>query len=412
MIKDSSIAELICYLSLLFSFLAFSGLPFSAIALTAIYYIHIILFLIFLIIKWDFNSIINFKFQRFSSENVILFLIGLTMLLGVFYFNFKSNSDVKSIIKIFSYFSVFLMFAIYIPHIFFDNPKKFEVLLNVVAISSLLNGLYGWFTLFAGLQQNPFYPGYLMGFFNHPNASGFSFSLAVPIVVYKMFMKKENRILMIGLLVFFLISLLFTFSRAAYIAAGFSLLLLSYFKSRKIFLVMLGICFVLVVTIFADFAASKGGLSSLSRLLLFVTAYDMIVADPFHFMWGYGVINFYDTFTAEKMFLGSLEVVADPHNFILLLGIQFGMILTTFTVIYIVITLIKSALSIKKFPVNCHHRDLVIFCYSTVISILIQNLFEDIIIYPEYFLMPLFFIFYGFLVKNYKNFCHLSNISK
>lgn len=411
MIKDSSIAEIVCYSSLFFSFLAFSGLPFSAIALTAIYYIHITFFLIFLIIKWDFNSIISFRLKKISTDNAILFLISLTMLLGVFYFNFKGNSDLKSFFKVVSYFPVFFMFAVYIPGIFNDNPKKFEVFLNIVTVFSILNGIYGWFTLFAGLQQNPFYPGYLMGFFNHPNASGFSFSIVIPIVVYKMFMKKGNRFVMMALLVFFLVSLLFTFSRAAYIAAGISLLLLSYFKSRRLFLVMLVISFILIVTIFADFAASKGGLSSLSRLLLFVTAYDMIVADPFHFMWGYGVVNFYDTFTAEKMFLGSLEVVADPHNFILLLGIQFGMILTTLTVIYVVVTLVKSALSIKKYPVDSHHRHLFIFCYSSVISILIQNLFEDIVIYPEYFLMPLFFIYYGFLVKTYKSYGYLSNIN-
>lgn len=304
------------------------------------------------------------------------------------------------------------MFAVFIPETLFEKPQKFETLLNVVTAFSLANGLFGWFTLLAGLQQNPFYPGYLIGFFNHPNASGFSFSIVIPIVVYKMFMKKGNRFVMLALLVFFLISMLFTFSRAAYISAGLSILLISYFKSKRLFIIMLGISFILVVTIFADFAASKGGLSSISRLLLFVTAYDMIVADPFHFMWGYGVINFYDTFTAEKMFLGSLEIVADPHNFILLLGIQFGMLLTTMTVVYALFTLFKSGFSIKKHPKESHHRDLFIFCFASVVSILMQNLFEDILIYPEYFLMPLFLIYYGFLVKVYKSNDYLEKIKQ
>ncbi len=412
MIKDSSIAEIVCYLSLFFSFLAFSGLPFSAIILSGIYFIHIALFVIFLLLRWDFKSIATFRFRNFSLDNLILLLISFILLVNVFFFNFQSNSDVKSIFKILSYFPIFFMFAVFIPETLFEKPQKFETLLNVVTSFALANGLFGWFSLLAGLQQNPFYPGYLMGFFNHPNASGFSFSIVIPIVVYKMFMKKGNRFVMLALLVFFLISLLFTFSRAAYIAAGLSILLISYFKSKRLFIIMLGISFILVMTIFADFAASKGGLSSISRLLLFVTAYDMIVADPFHFMWGYGVINFYDTFTAEKMFLGSLEIVADPHNFILLLGIQFGMLLTTMTVVYALLTLFKSGFAIKKHPKESHHRDLFIFCFASVVSILIQNLFEDIIVYPEYFLMPLFFIYYGFLVKVYKGTDYLEKIKK
>jgi len=412
LIKDSSIAEIVCYLTLFFSFLAFSGLPFSAIILSAIYFIHIALFVIFLLLRWDFKSIAIFRFGKFSLDNLILLLISFILLINVFFFNFQSNSDVKSIFKILSYFPVFFMFAVFIPETLFEKPQKFETLLNVVTAFSLANGLFGWFTLLAGLQQNPFYPGYLIGFFNHPNASGFSFSIVIPIVVYKMFMKKGNRFVMLALLVFFLISMLFTFSRAAYISAGLSILLISYFKSKRLFIIMLGISFILVVTIFADFAASKGGLSSISRLLLFVTAYDMIVADPFHFMWGYGVINFYDTFTAEKMFLGSLEIVADPHNFILLLGIQFGMLLTTMTVVYALFTLFKSGFSIKKHPKESHHRDLFIFCFASVVSILMQNLFEDILIYPEYFLMPLFLIYYGFLVKVYKSNDYLEKIKQ
>ena len=352
MFKNSSIQENISYVSFFISIYALTALPFSGLILSAIYFIYITFFIVFLVVVWDFNSISNLKIGKLSIDKLLLITIFFVMLLNVFFFNRQNNSDIKSVSKVFSYFPVFFIFAIYLPGVFFKNTYKFEAFLNFLIIFGVINTLFGWFALFAGLQQNVTYPGFLMGLFNHPNASGFVYSLTIPILVYKFIYRRYNRIVFSVMIFVFTLSLLFTFSRAAYIATGVSILILSYYKSKRAFLIMVGIIVILIFTIIVDFTASKGGLSSISRLLLFATAYDMIIADPFHFMWGYGVVNFYDTFLSEKLFLGSLEIVADPHNFILLLGVQFGMIITSLIVFYMIVTLLKSAKSMKRIPSN------------------------------------------------------------
>lgn len=403
MFKSSTIQENLAYISFLFSIYAFTALPFSGVIFSAICYIQFFFFSLFLLIIWDFNSIISFKIKKVSIDKFILLIIFIVLVVGVFFVNKNSNSDLKSIVKTISYFPVFFMFGIYLPNIFFKDTSKFESFLNFLVIFGIINAILGWFLIFSGLQQGGTYSAYLMGIFNHPNATGFVFSLTIPIVVYKFFFKGLKKALFLPLIFLLSISLLFTLSRAAYIATGIAVLLLSFYKSKKIFLFMVAIIIILIFTIVIDFTAMKGGLNSFSRILLFATAYDMIMADAFHFLWGYGVVNFYDTFTSEKLFVGSVEIVADPHNFILLLGIQFGMILTTLIAVYISITLIKAGRNIRKYPVGHHNRNLFVLCYSVIISLLIQNMFEDIIIYPEYYFMPLLFIYYGFLIKAYRN---------
>lgn len=403
MSKSITIQEYLVYFSFFFSIFATVGLPFSGFIYSIIFYIQIIFFLIFLIILWDFNRILNYRLGKISVDKFILLLIFIVMVLGAFLVNRQSNSDFKSILKCIAYFPVFLLFAIYLPKIFFNNLLKFEYFLNFIISLGLINAVYGWFAMLTGLQRTSIYSNFLIGIFNHPNASGFAFSLTIPILIYKFFFRNMNKNLFFVVIFLFFVSLLFTFSRAAYIATGIAVLILSYYKSKKIFLITVGLIIILVFSIVIDFMVVKGGVNSFSRVLLYITAFDMITADTFHFLWGYGVINFYDTFSTDKLFLGSVEVVADPHNIILLLGIQFGMIITLLVSIYFLITLFKVPKNIRKYPVGNHYRNLFILCFSVITSLLVQNMFEDIIIYPEFFYMSLFFVYYGFLVKSFRN---------
>jgi hypothetical protein len=349
---------------------------------------------------WDFNKIFNFKFGKIYLDKIIVFFIIIAMITGVYLFNYRSNSDAKSILKSISYFPVFIIYAIYLPKLFFVDVSKFELFLSFVMSLGLINAIIGWLSILLGLQQSSMYSTFLIGIFNHPNASGFAFSLTIPILVYKFFFRNMKKNLFFALIFIYSISLLFTFSRAAYIATGVAVLFLSYYKSKKIFIYMVAVLTVLVLTVVVDFTAVKGGVSSFSRVLLFITAIDMITADTFHFLWGYGIINFYDTFLTDKLFVGSVEIVADPHNLILLLGIQFGMILTLLVILYYVVVLFNAGRRLRKYPIDNHHRNLYVLCFSVVISLLVQNMFEDIIVYPEYYFMPLFLIYTGFLVKS------------
>jgi len=202
-------------------------------------------------------------------------------------------------------------------------------------------------------------------------------------------------------LIFLVVSfvcLLFTFSRAGYIGALVGLLIMIYKKSRFMFFVFVFFILLISSTIVLQFATAKGTASAFSRAQVMLTGYDMIVNNGLSkFIWGYGVVNSREVFIQE---LGSSYDVTreetGPHNFILTLGIQFGMLLTTLVCVYIFILLTRTFLSIKR-NIEQGNYYKVVLSVSIVIGILIECQLEDIVVYPEFFVMPMFLIFLGYL---------------
>lgn len=373
---------------------AMSIFPFSNLVFDTIFYFQYTLFAIFLIVDFKIGKFLNLRISLKRGGNKLLLFLLSAFIFSSLIVN-SNNHDIASIVKLFAYIIVFYLFFVYLSGIFYFDIEKFNKFLNVVVILAVINSIFGFFSLFVGFAENKATYGYLTGFLYHPNSAGFVYSISIPIVFYNYFEKKISFYTFALIAGFLFIALLYTFSRSAYIAAIISVLLLIYFKSKKA-LVLSIIAFVLMFfLVIGDFLASKGGLSSVSRLLLFYTAFDMITSGTGPFLWGYGIIKSLEIFTVERLFFGSFENVIDPHNFILLLGIQFGMVMT-FVYILFITTILISAQLYKKY-LSPEKRRLSELSFSLIIGLLIQNMFEDIIVYPEFFLFPIFLVFLGYL---------------
>ena len=126
----------------------------------------------------------------------------------------------------------------------------------------------------------------------------------------------------------------------------------------------------------------------------------MVIDSASSFLFGYGVFHSLDIFFTEKLFVGSFEIVVDPHNMILLLAIQFGMIITVSFLLFVIIVITTSMR--KFYLLNSDIKGGTILSFALVINLIIQNQFEDIIVYPEYFVFPIFLVFLGYLYHTYK----------
>lgn len=373
-------------------------LPGSSQLLSGIYYAQIGIFLIFLFINLDFQTLLNYKLPIKQFRYKALTILLLVFLYSTFVMNFSNNGDIKSISKLLTYIVSFFLFFLYLPKIFINDTDKFELFINFFVIFAVITSLAGLLLLYSGITPDQLYAGYLTGIFGHPNTAGIVYSIAIPILIHKLIAKKINVWSFSALMMLFAFCLLFTFSRSSYVAVALSTLILVIHKSKKALIITVIILAVSVMTIFGDFFATKGGVSSISRLLLYFTAYDMITTNLNTFLWGYGVFHSLELFVVEKLFFGSLEMVVDPHNFILLLGIQFGMMVTILFITFSIWVMISSF--VKRKSLSEPVRNYLTLSLTICISFLVQNLFEDIMVYPEYFVFLIYLIFLGFMFSS------------
>jgi hypothetical protein len=244
------------------------------------------------------------------------------------------------------------------------------------------------------------YQGYHLGLFHHPNTNAAVFSIVVPAAFYKVFYSSKRNYLHISLFVFLFTSMLFTYSRATFIGVGIALLLLTFFKSGKIMIFFAAILTIIGFTVLDTFFLAKGGFSSISRLLLYYTAFQMIIENVSSMLFGYGVFRALEIFVTEKLFVGSLEVVVDPNNMLLLLAIQFGIIITIAFTSFIIFIFIIGISRLNK--LSPERKSGLIISISLIADLFIQNQFEDILVYPEYFVYPVFLTFLGYIYHSFR----------
>lgn len=336
----------------------------------------------------------NYAFPKISMFSVTVTFLLLSFLVSNFYFNSGTNT-ITSYFKILSYFILFYVFLKCFAEYLFLNENSFEIFLNIILVFTIVNSILSIFFNIIGLNQNPIYPNHTLGLFTHPNTISNVFTLSIPVLFYKYFSGKINAVIFYILLLLFSYCLLFTFSRAGYLGTLIAILLITFFKSKKAFIFTLVIIAAISFYFVFDVASSKTN-SSFARILLIATAIDMITTNLTTFLGGYGVYNAIEVFKNEKVFFGNYESVVDPHNTILLLGIQFGMIVSLISILIVLAISVK--VSIKAKYLDLKDKLKANLLVTVIISILFHNMLEDILVYPEYFVMPVFLTFFGILL--------------
>ena len=356
------------------------------------------IFIFILLIELNINNLLSFQIKRSNKLLQFLFIVAIISFCYSYIHNIKYNLDIFSIAKTLSYFVVTFSFLFILAKKMFNDENFFEFILTFLLVFGIISSFLSFVMLIIGYHPIPAYSVTTTGFFAHPNTTSFLYTIVTPILIYKYFSKKISFEIFIFILILFIICLLFTYSRAGYMGVFLGILVFTYNKSKKIFISTVIILLIVILSFVIEFAMAKSG-SSIGRALLIITAINMIVADQSSFLWGYGVYNFVDVFQSEKLFYGSVENVVDPHNLILLLGIQFGMLFTILIILIIAIVIIKNFWKLHKIN-QLKKKNRINLCLAVTMGLLMQNMLEDLIFYPEYFVMPIFLMFLGYLYYN------------
>ncbi len=360
-------------------------------------YINILdLFLlsIYFILALDIKNLllINFNF----NINIVLILLTLILFLySSLYINFKSNFNFLDLIKILNYILHFLVFFILFPKIIEVKSNNFEVFLTGILVFVLINSIFSLLSLHTGFNQYRALRS-SVGLYMNPNATAFIFTIGIPILFYKYWNNKIKIIFFIPFLLVLLYCDVFTLSRGGFIGLLVSLMILFYSKSRKFFIFSLIVISFLIFTFFFDLIALKTD-SSLARGIIIYTVIQMATSSLSNFMWGYGVTRATEVLFDEKQLYGNFEVnVNNPHNFVLLLLIQFGALVTISYLLFLGSIIANSAKKLKdKLPLEISNR--IKLLISLISGLIVQNLFEEIIIVPDFPLFAFSLIILGLL---------------
>lgn len=179
----------------------------------------------------------------------ILFTFAFTYILSIFVLGKEAFYGFFYLLRLFFY----LIFFNYVQNFVIKNESKRELLLQSLLAVSVISAFFGWIQYLAWPDLRPlFYIGWddhlyrLAGTFLDPTFLGLIIVFGLMLSINQFIDKGNKKHLF--LIIFLLISLAFTYSRASYLAFVFGILVLSFLKRRvgKILLTVL----VLMVMIF------------------------------------------------------------------------------------------------------------------------------------------------------------------
>ncbi|MEM4260458.1 MAG: hypothetical protein QXG00_04435 [Candidatus Woesearchaeota archaeon] len=405
--KNFTFSDKIILSIIILDVLLFSTIPiFVAIGITRSCIFQIFVFLFLLLVnlnptKQFYLSSIKINLTLFLAVSIILFFI-----ISSFYINLEYNLELAAIAKLLLYPVVISFFFYHIPRLIYKGDLLFEKFLNFwlyIAFISIVAALLSMFLKLNFGSGNDFIA---VGFYYSPNIFAFIFTFTIPIIVYKFIVKRISIFSFLFLLIPSLFCLLFTYSRAGYLGFITALAIQLYKRSKILFVTtMVALAFV-ISTYVIQFAQAKGNISVFSRAEVMYTGYQMIVNNGMtKFLWGYGVNQSRTVFKNElSSAFGFYRRELGPHNLILSLGIQFGMLLTFSVFAFILVLLFKASFHKNKL-IHFNNAQRINLSVAIVAGIVAQCMFEDLVIYPEFFTMPLFLVFLGYLycwVNNYK----------
>lgn len=149
-------------------------------------------------------------------------------------FSFDRSASLISFFRLFSFFSAFLF-----GYLIFTDTKKITSLVKVIIFSAIIPVAVSWWQLINGTG---FFDGSrwrLVGTFTHPNMLALYLVLVSCLTLFLILNLRKGaliKVLYILLAFFFIIPLLFTFTRIAWIALAFILFAVGVYRFKKLLL--------------------------------------------------------------------------------------------------------------------------------------------------------------------------------
>ncbi len=365
-------------------------------------FIFVFLTVTLIILTLDFNKIFYFKL-RLKSEYFGLYLLFFLSFISVI-INFSNEFvSLYNLIRFITFILYLFLYFFYLPSIIQIKKKYFITFIRFYAILGFWIGSIGLTMYIISYVPYDLYThstNYI-SLTIHPNYVSYLLTATIVASLYY-FLENKEKFTLYGKIFYFIsfiiqvISQILTISRGGFIgtSVGIFLMLLFYYR-KKIFLifpVIIAISYYFVTAIFT----TKGIASNISRFLLLIPVYYMLMEKSVHTFFGFGITNSFEAYTNYRLDYGVIEQVNNPHNSILSIFIMFGIIFTICFLIFFFGLIIKGFL--YSFRASDKTNKLFYgFLTSSLMALAAHGIFESALIMPEYFEMQLFLLSLGLL---------------
>ena len=292
------------------------------------------------------------------------------------FFSFDKFASLINFFRLFSFFSAFIF-----GYLVFDNAKKLTNLAKMIIFSAIIPAAVAWGQFFNGTG---FYDGArwrLDGTFTHPNMLALYLVLVICLTLFVALNLRKGaivRIPYIFLSIFFVIPLIFTYTRVAWLALAFILFIIGVYRFRK--LLLISVVAVLLAYLFMpsfqdriSTLASVGAADSSSwRLDLWSDMIVYIKANPW-FGYGPGTASVF----LEKN-IPRLLTETEPHNDYLRIWLESG-IFALLSYLWIFIDYLKRLRRGFKQETRPRLKMLILFLGLFTIAILGASLTDNIL---------------------------------
>ena len=369
-------------------------------------YLLILVGVFLFLIYFDFGKYLNLDLGVFSTRNRYLTIIFLLILIATIGYNLQEVKQLKLFARLLGYFSIFYIFFLFFPKFLSNNKEYFKQFIKFLATFGFVAAIFGMVLFFGGVNPMPNYSAHLVSFIRHPNNASIIFTMSAITTIFYYFWQRESMSKFVKVFYIFSITVqifaqLLTLTRAGMMGMffGFFLFFILFYKHKAIY-VMPVVVLILPILI-TGFVKAKGFSSFLSRFYLLIPAYYMIIDNKINLLWGYGVTSAFKVYQKTRIVYSVFEEADDPHNSIVSLILMVGLPVTIFIMLFLSVLIVSGIKKGLKAD-NIEMKLFFIFLPSFLLSVIIQSLFDSELIVLEYFTMPFFLVFAGFLFRFYK----------
>jgi hypothetical protein len=351
---------------------------------------------------FDFYHLLSQDIYYYFKNNLIFLILFFLLFISTLIFNRQELTSKYYLTRYLTFIFYFIIYFVIFPKFLFQNPEFFRKFIFIIVCYGAITSFLGLFLLFAKMNPSGAYGEVAISYIWHPNMTAFVYTVSILATIYFFQQYYKNfsiliKSLIITTLILQILALLLTLCRAAVfgVVIGTSFYLCLIYK-RKLLLII-PILVVLVPIVIERYFVIKGLASTSSRFLILIPAIQMILQSRSKMLWGYGITDSFDIYKKYLVYNGLITDAAginNPHNTILQLIMMFGLIFTTLLLVYITYILIK--VFIRSWRAHeKNEKNFFAFLFSSLLALIIHNLFDGQIIMPEFFCMQFFLIYLG-----------------
>lgn len=356
-----------------------------------------------------FKPYSDIQFQVYSSLNLAALSTALILVCGIFYILLNKINPFRlplvrpffvfvlvclfslsfSPLKVEGLFDGFRLASLLVFYILifslFDNINDIKRLIGIIFLSSVLPlavGFYQILTRSGFLESIGYYRSSsfnrIFSTFTHPNIYAFYLTMLLPMAVL-IFLDTKNKIkksFLAALIAALVLSLIFTFTRGAWISAACAVFTFGLLRSKKTLAIILLVMLALILFIpsvalrFSDLSGlTYGGTDSLAwRFNLWQQTFDYFLSRP---IFGYGLGSFYALSSAAS------SEYAAAHNDYLRLALEIGLA-GLGAYIFLLYFLTRNAFSLYKRLNFAYSKTIALGVFSSSVAYLLIGLADNL----------------------------------